>query len=66
MFQASNDGTNWVTLSQESNVTSWQVGVTKSFVFNNEVTYTKYRILVLANNGSPDFITIGEMELLSQ
>lgn len=56
------DGTQWVILDTQTNVTNWVLGKTRYFTIPNETSYTKYRLNVSANNGNPR-LKVGEMEM---
>ncbi|NEW09500.1 hypothetical protein GK047_26545 [Paenibacillus sp. SYP-B3998] len=58
------DGTKWVTLDTRTGITDWKATVAKDFSFVNNTAYDKYRIFVNDNNGDPQYLTIGEMEMM--
>lgn len=60
------DGSNWVTLDTQKDISNWAIGVKKEFYFNNPNNYIKYRINITKNNGSSHFVTIGEMEMMAK
>ncbi|WP_409175481.1 discoidin domain-containing protein [Brevibacillus fortis] len=60
------DGTNWVVLNTQADVTDWAMGQIKEFTFSNQTSFNKYRINITANNGSRKFVTIGEMEMMEK
>jgi len=49
------NGSAWVILDTQSNVTDWNTQNKKEFVFNNDTSYIKYQINVSANNGNAGF-----------
>jgi hypothetical protein len=67
-FEAWN-GTSWIVLDTRSNITDWTNGVKKEFVFDNKVSYKKYRINITDNvSGTTNKwavnIIIGELEMM--
>lgn len=58
------DGDNWVVLDTQTNITSWVLGGTKTFILNAGAvdSYIKYRINITASNGGTDVGT-GEFRL---
>ncbi len=62
-FQASNDGSSWITLDTRTNQ-NWGSNSWKEYTFKNEVRYSNYRILISDNKGtSDDYVYINEMEM---
>lgn len=57
------NGSQWIVLSKESNITDWKVGVKKKFVVTAPGNYSAYRINVESNNGY-SFTSIGELEMM--
>nr|WP_236587772.1 fibronectin type III domain-containing protein [Tumebacillus amylolyticus] len=57
------DGTQWVVLDTQTNVTDWATYVTKYFTTSNTTPYTKYRLNMTANNGNANF-QLYEVQLL--
>lgn len=57
------DGTKWVVLSSESNVTNWKTREFKSFNVNQSSNYQEYRINIVENNGHW-YTSIGEIEMM--
>ncbi|WP_436836463.1 non-contractile tail sheath protein [Paenibacillus tritici] len=56
------DGTQWVVLSQESNVTDWTIREAKTFNVSQSGSYAEYRIKITENNGYW-YTSIGEVEM---
>ncbi|MDR0872081.1 MAG: discoidin domain-containing protein [Prevotellaceae bacterium] len=50
-LQASNNGTDWVTLDAQSNIDFADRQETKTFTFENDTPYKTYRLNVTANHG---------------
>ncbi|MEK3913486.1 fibronectin type III domain-containing protein [Paenibacillus sp. FSL H7-0331] len=68
-FEGSNNGTNWVVLDTQSNITSWTEDEEKSFVFDNNTPYKIYRINISANNGSLNTnvkVTVHELGMMEK
>ena len=63
----SNDGTTWTTLDSESDVTGWSNNQFRTFGFENETPYLKYRLEVTAvqdmTGSEGKRLTITEIEL---
>jgi len=59
------DGSDWVILDTQSDVTDWSTQYKKEYMFDNNTSYKKYRINVLANNGST-LLLIYEMEMMEE
>lgn len=53
----------WITLD-EKNFSDWKDEKKEIFVFENENTYSQYRLFINENNGDAYYIAIGEMELI--
>lgn len=62
-FQGSNDMSVWVDLHSGSE-TSWANGEKKEFTFSNNVSYQYYRIYITSTFHNPDYVTIGEIEMM--
>ncbi|WP_232700099.1 hypothetical protein [Brevibacillus daliensis] len=63
------DGTAWVVLDQQSNVSDWQEDIKKEFTFTNNNSYKNYRINITENNSNgaaPYYVGIGEMEMMNK
>lgn len=62
------DGTTWVVMDKQTNITDWKNGIKKEFVFANDTPYKKYRINITCNvaNGSVGQVDtiIGELEMM--
>ncbi|OKP96488.1 hypothetical protein A3849_20565 [Paenibacillus sp. P46E] len=61
-FEAWN-GSNWITLDSETNITDWKPNVKKVFTFTNEKPYTKFRLNIIKNNGLNSFTALGALEM---
>lgn len=59
------DGSQWIILDTQLNITGWYLGLGKTFYFNNSTAYIKYRINISANNGG-SYCVIGELILGKQ
>lgn len=64
-FEASNDGLQWTVLDTRSGESTWSVGAFNEYRFQNSTPYQEYRINVTLNNGSTQYVGIGEMQLMS-
>jgi hypothetical protein len=62
-FLASNDGANWTTLDLQSGQSFTVLHQQKTYNLSNTTAYRFYRFNVTANNGSPDFLHIGDLGL---
>ena len=62
-FQGSNNDADWTTLDTQSSITTWSVGVVKSFSFVNSTKYRYYQIVITANNGDGSNTEIDEMTI---
>lgn len=56
------DGSNWVILDTQSNITDWSDRTAKTFLLSNTVAYIKYRINITQSNGT-SWVTIGELRM---
>jgi len=56
------DGTQWIVLDTRSGITNWETGIKKTFNFNNETYYIKYRLNIASINGHTGVI-LGELEM---
>ncbi|WP_211330008.1 basic secretory protein-like protein [Deminuibacter soli] len=54
-IQGSNNGTTWTTLDTQTAQSFISRAQTKQYSFSNTTTYSYYKLVVTANNGSPDF-----------
>ena len=48
----SNTGTSWTTLDSQSGVSSWSLGVSKTYTVNSDTAYTYFRIVIQSVNAS--------------
>lgn len=65
-FEGSNDGTNWIVLDTQINITDWKNGVKKEFEINNANQYLQYKLNISSNNGSSDYLQISEIEMMER
>jgi len=63
-FQGSNNGANWTTLDQRSNISTWTAAETKEFSVASPVAYAYHRLYVTANCGNASYMGLGELELI--
>jgi len=63
VFQGWN-GENWIVLDERTKVTDWINKRKKHFTISNDIAYKEYRISISSNNGDPEFLAIGEIEML--
>jgi hypothetical protein len=61
-FEGSNNGTTWVVLDTRVNI-SFDNNETKIFYFSNATSYSYYKLNVTLNNGSVNFVAVGELEI---
>ncbi len=60
----SNNGTSWTTLDTESGVTSWSLGVSKTYTVNSATAYTYFRIVIQSvNTSNSGFASVCEWRL---
>ncbi|PWK13450.1 fibronectin type III domain protein, partial [Tumebacillus permanentifrigoris] len=57
------NGTDWVVLDTQQNVTPWTVS-RKYFTFQNDLVFSKYRLNITENNGDASYLTMSEIQLL--
>jgi hypothetical protein len=62
-FQGSDDGNTWITLDQRQAETDWQHGELRSYYFQNDKAYTRYRLDIETGNGSQNYIRIAAVQL---
>lgn len=56
------DGSNWIVLDSRSNITTgWSANVHMFFKFNNDISYKKYRLFVVSNNGFASYMSVAEL-----
>jgi hypothetical protein len=60
---ASNNATNWILLSTQTNITSYSATYNPVFNINNFTNYKYYRIIINATNGMDATLTISEIQL---
>jgi len=59
------NGTEWVVLDTQTDVTTWTAGTAVEFPITNSTKYKKYRINITANNGYT-WLGIGEFKMFGQ
>ncbi|OIB04576.1 hypothetical protein AK95_13250 [Paenibacillus sp. LC231] len=59
LFEGSNDGVNWTVLDNQNNHTSWTNS--KDFIIPNKVSYSKYRVNIVENNGHAVWAAIRQL-----
>lgn len=62
-FEASLNGTDWVTLDTRANVNTWEAYNFKDFRFTNTTAYRYYRLNCTANNGSTQYFGFGFLRM---
>jgi hypothetical protein len=62
-FQASNDGTNWITLDSQAGQSFAARQQTKSYFFNNAVPYRLYRLNVTSSQVTGQGVQLSELDL---
>ena len=65
-FKGSTDGTTWVTLDTQTNITDWaaSANVRKVFDFANSTSYAYYRLDITASNDAR-YVGVGEQRVWS-
>ncbi|SFR58459.1 discoidin/SUN/FTP domain-containing protein [Anaeromicropila populeti] len=58
------EATQWVVLDTQTNISNWELSVTKEFTFSNNKYYKKYRLNITANCGFSEALIIGEVEMM--
>ncbi|PWK13449.1 fibronectin type III domain-containing protein, partial [Tumebacillus permanentifrigoris] len=58
------NGTDWVVLDTQQNVSSWTTGTRKYFTIQNDLFFSKYRLNITENNGDINFLTLSEIQFL--
>ncbi|NLL27363.1 MAG: hypothetical protein GX259_01060, partial [Bacteroidales bacterium] len=72
-FEASNDGLNWTVLGTVVGHTAWNIGNSSDktppklyeFTITNNQAYRYYRIVITANRNNGPYVSIGEIEMMS-
>jgi len=64
-FEGSNNGTSWTVLDTRSGVTTWASNTRYSYTLASQASYQYYRMNITANNGSTQYVGVGELELYS-
>jgi hypothetical protein len=63
-FEGSNDGgISWTVLDTQINQTGWTAGKRNLYSISNQVSYSKYRLNISANNGEA-LIALSELEMM--
>lgn len=62
ILQGSNDGITWTDLDTRSGESFLDAITPKSYYFDNQNAYNKYRIYITANNGNVSYTNIAEIE----
>ena len=64
-FKGSDNGTTWVTLDTQTNITDWATSsnVRKVFDFANSTAYAYYRLDITASNDAT-YVGVGELEMM--
>lgn len=57
------DGSQWIILNSNSNVTSWTSNGKKEFYFSNSNAYIKYRVNVSSSGGGSNLVNLAIVEL---
>lgn len=60
-IQASNNGTDWTILDNQTNQDNWSYGEMRTYKFNNTNSYRYYRLDITKNNGVTYYTAIGEI-----
>lgn len=63
LFEAK-ENDQWITLFEDTNSNNWLGNVKNIYKFKNDKYYTEYKITIVKNNGDPNFVSIGEIELI--
>lgn len=59
------NGSDWIVLDTVTDQTSWGTAEKRTYDFDNENYYIKYRINIIANNGNA-YTSIGQMEMMGE
>jgi F5/8 type C domain len=59
------DGSQWITIQEYTGVTGWvnSSGEKKDFYVSNPQFFSKYRLLITANNGNTSYVGIGYIQM---
>lgn len=65
--QGSNDDINWTTVDTVSGETGWTTGETRTYTCDSpsSTAFRYYKVVVTANNGDANYLTIGKIMLIS-
>ncbi|MGG4495596.1 hypothetical protein [Brevibacillus reuszeri] len=59
------DGTNWILLDKQTDISAWTSGERKEYTFTNPTAYKKFRIKVTKDNdGYNGQVSIGALEMM--
>lgn len=68
IFEASNDGTTWVKLDEQSGQQGWSFSEKRVYEIDNNTAYLQYRISILSTDSPTgtgyNYVGIGEMDML--
>lgn len=59
------DGSSWIILDTQTNITSWSGSQTKLFALSQKQSFTKYRLNISSNNGGEN-TQVTELEILEE
>nr|WP_154958210.1 discoidin domain-containing protein [Paenibacillus xylanexedens] len=65
-FEGSDDGSNWTILDTRTNQINWSLSERREFKFANFKDFKLYRLFIINNNGHPDYIGLGYIELINE
>lgn len=54
----------WVILDSRENIDDWEGNIKKYFIFENDLLVNGFRLNISINNGDPDYLAIGEIEII--
>jgi len=65
-FEGSNNGTTWVTLDTQTDITDWAASLNtqKTFPLLNTTAYLYYRLHISATNDVSGYVCVGELEMM--
>jgi len=64
-FEGSNNDADWDTLDTVINETAWGSQEERNFTFSNVTAYRYYRLNITSNDGSVNWLIVGELELFA-
>ncbi len=62
-LKGSNNGSDWIDLDPQTDITDWDQAETKVFSFDNDTPYSYYKLDITENNGHANYVAIGELSL---